>query len=72
MLVSIVIPCYNSEHTIGKVVELAIEEFSKMKGYECEISIGLDDDIYHLYMDGTVYGDTSKLEQLFNKLLTEI
>ena len=25
MLVSIVIPCYNSEHTIGKVVELAIE-----------------------------------------------
>ena len=23
-------------------------------------------------MDGTVYGDTSKLEQLFNKLLTEI
>ena len=43
-----------------------------MKGYECEISIGLDDDIYHLYMDGTVYGDTSKLEQLFNKLLTEL
>ena len=36
MLVSIVIPCYNSEHTIGKVVELAIEEFSKMKDYECE------------------------------------
>lgn len=31
MLVSIVIPCYNSEHTIGKVVELAIEEFSKRK-----------------------------------------
>ena len=43
-----------------------------MKGYECEISIGLDDDIYHLYMDGTVYGDTSKLEQLFIKLLTEL
>ena len=37
MLVSIVIPCYNSEHTIGKVVELAIEEFSKMKDYECEL-----------------------------------
>ena len=30
MLVSIVIPCYNSEHTIGKVVELAIQEFEKL------------------------------------------
>lgn len=36
MLVSIVIPCYNSEHTIGKVVELAIEEFEKLDDYECE------------------------------------
>lgn len=36
MLVSIVIPCYNSEHTIGKVVELAIQEFEKLENYECE------------------------------------
>ena len=36
MLVSIVIPCYNSEHTIGEVVELAIEEFKKLDNYECE------------------------------------
>ena len=36
MLVSIVIPCYNSEHTIEKVVELAIEEFKKLKDYKCE------------------------------------
>ena len=36
MLVSIVIPCYNSEKTIGKVVELAVEEFRKLEGYECE------------------------------------
>ena len=36
MLVSIVITCYNSEHTIGRVVELAIEEFKKMNDYECE------------------------------------
>lgn len=36
MLVSIVIPCYNSEHTIGEVVELAIEEFEKLDNYECE------------------------------------
>ena len=36
MLVSIVIPCYNSEHTISKVVELAIEEFNKLEKYDCE------------------------------------
>lgn len=36
MLVSIVIPCYNSEQTIGKVVELSVKEFVKMQGYECE------------------------------------
>ena len=36
MLVSIIIPCYNSEHTIGKVVELAIQEFEKLENYECE------------------------------------
>lgn len=36
MLVSIVIPCYNSEQTIGKVVELSVKEFEKMQGYECE------------------------------------
>ncbi|MDO4272816.1 MAG: glycosyltransferase family 2 protein [Eubacteriales bacterium] len=36
MLVSIVIPCYNSEQTIGKVVELSVKEFEKTKDYECE------------------------------------
>ena len=40
-----------------------------MKGYECEISIGDDDEIYHLYMDGTVYGDKTKLTKLFEKIV---
>ena len=40
-----------------------------MKGFECEISIGDDDEIYHLYMDGTVYGDKTKLTKLFEKIL---
>ena len=39
MLVSIVIPCYNSEHTIGEVVDLCMEEFAKMDGYECSDKI---------------------------------
>lgn len=36
MLVSIVIPCYYSEKTIRKVVELVMAEFDKNEGYECE------------------------------------
>ena len=37
MLVSIVIPCYNSEHTIERVVDMCMEEFAKWDGYECEM-----------------------------------
>ena len=36
MLLSIVIPCYNSEHTIRSVVELSMQEISRLKGVECE------------------------------------
>ena len=36
MLVSIVIPCSNSQETIGKVVEMAMEEFRTLKDYDCE------------------------------------
>ena len=36
MLISIVIPCYYSEKTIRKVVELTIAEFEENPGYECE------------------------------------
>lgn len=35
-LVSIVISCYNSEHTIRKVVELTLAEFERLDGYDCE------------------------------------
>lgn len=37
MLVSVVIPCYNSEGTIEKVVDLCMEAFAKWDGYECEM-----------------------------------
>ncbi|MDO5426231.1 MAG: glycosyltransferase [Eubacteriales bacterium] len=36
MLVSMVIPCYNSENSIKKVVELTLQEFQKMPQYQCE------------------------------------
>lgn len=36
MLVSVVIPCYNSEQTIGKIVEMTLEVFKGLDGYEAE------------------------------------
>ena len=37
MLISIVIPCYNSEHTLPKVVGLIREEFEKLEEYDYEL-----------------------------------
>ena len=36
MLVSIVIPCYKSEASIRKVIELTLAEFENLDGYDCE------------------------------------
>lgn len=36
MKISVVIPCYNSETTIGQVVELVMAEIHKLEGYTCE------------------------------------
>lgn len=36
MLVSVIIPCYNSEHTLRDVVELTMSEFDKLDTYTCE------------------------------------
>lgn len=36
MLVSVVIPCYNSQESIKQTVELTIAEFKKMPQYTCE------------------------------------
>lgn len=49
-LISVVIPCYNSQATIRKVVEMVMEEFKKMPGYDCEFVLVNDgspkDDTY--------------------------
>ena len=36
MLLSIVIPCYRSAHTISKVVEMSMEVIDKIEGMDCE------------------------------------
>ena len=53
----------------GRMQREVIRSLALMKGYECEISIGDDDEIFHLYMDGTVYGDKTKLTKLFEKII---
>lgn len=40
MLISIVIPCYYSEKTIQKVVELTIQEFHAHKKYPMRVCPG--------------------------------
>ena len=42
------------------------------KGYSAQIRVEQDDEIYNLYMDGTVYGELWKLEKLFDKILKEV
>lgn len=55
MLVSIVIPCYYSEKTIGKVVGLVMEEFEREDGYECE---------FVLVNDGSADGTFREIQAL--------
>ncbi|MCC8129555.1 MAG: glycosyltransferase family 2 protein [Clostridiales bacterium] len=57
MLVSVVIPCYYSEKTIRKVVELVMAEFDKNDGYTCEFVLVNDGS-----RDGT-YAEIQKLAE---------
>ncbi len=55
MLVSVVIPCYYSEKTIRKVVEMVMAEFDKNEGYECE---------FVLVNDGSTDGTFEEIRRL--------
>ena len=50
MLVSVVIPCYNSEQSIGQVVDLCMECFGRWDDYECEMILVNDSS-----KDGTIH-----------------
>lgn len=56
----------------GRTQREVIRVLALQKGYYGEIDILLDDEIFHLYMDGTVYEDVAKLEELFARILEEI
>lgn len=49
MLVSIVIPCYNSEKSIRQVVELTMDVFRTLPDYECEFVLVNDNSRDHTY-----------------------
>jgi len=56
----------------GRTQREVIHVLAMMKNYEAIINIGADDNIYNLYMDGTVYSDKTKLKQLFNIILKKL
>lgn len=58
MLISIIIPCYYSEKTIGKVVDMVTEEFNNNEGYECE---------FVLVNDGSTDGTFNEIIALSRK-----
>lgn len=58
MLISIVIPCYYSEKTIDKVVELTLDEFKKNSEYSCE---------FILVNDGSTDGTFEQIKKLGEK-----
>ena len=56
----------------GRTQREVIRSLALSKGYSAQIRVEQDDEIYNLYMDGTVYGELWKLEKLFDKILKEI
>lgn len=53
----------------GRTQREVIRVLGLSKGYDSEINVGMDDEIYNLYMDGTVNSDVKMLEKLFDKIL---
>ena len=56
----------------GRTQREVIRSLALLKGCSAQIRVEKDDEVYNLYMDGTVYGDLGKLEELFGKILKEI
>lgn len=52
----------------GRTQREVIRSLALEKGYQAQIKLQTDDEIYNLYMDGTVHGDIPKLEKLFDQI----
>lgn len=53
----------------GRTQREVIRSLAISKGYQAQIRVEADDEIYNLYMDGTVYGNVRLLEKLLDKVL---
>lgn len=55
----------------GRAQREVIRTLALSKGYRAKIRVEADDEIYHLYMDGTVQGEVEILKKLLDKILEE-
>ncbi|MDR0846909.1 MAG: Fic family protein [Lactobacillales bacterium] len=55
----------------GRTQREVIRSLAIEKGYYADVDIATDDEIYNLYMEGTVFGDVAKLTKLFDIILEE-
>lgn len=56
----------------GRTQREVVRSLALSKGYYADITVDTNDDLYYLYMDGTVYGDRTKLITLFEKILEPV
>lgn len=56
----------------GRTQREVIRALALSKGYSAQIRVEQDDEVYNLYMDGTVHEDLEKLKELFIRILSKL
>ena len=56
----------------GRTQREVIRSLALSKGYYAQIRVEQDDEVYNLYMDGTVHEDLGKLKELFIRILIKL
>ena len=56
----------------GRTQREVIRSLALSKGYSAQIRVEQDDEVYNLYMDGTVHEDLEKLKELFIRILSKL
>ena len=56
----------------GRTQREVIRALALSKGYSAQIRVEQDDEVYNLYMDGTVHEDLEKLKELLIRILSKL
>lgn len=56
----------------GRTQREVIRSLALSKGYSAQIRVEQDDEVYNLYMDGTVHEDLGKLKELMIRILIKL